>query len=287
MSTGIVKQELKSLMEMIQEQQQLVLSYEGKIPQIELDILMNNIRKAYELFLTLNKTDKSEVPVAPPVQEPVEYKHPDDLIAEVATAEPEIEVPTIEPPAPIISEAAPVKIESTDNGRPHVQPEIFLASVDVPVVEEKNEVITEAVLPTAAMAKERTREYVKSTAKAATASLFDDAPTIAGQFQNATTVRDKIAGTKEDKSIAEKLQQDPLTDLKKSIGINEKFAFINELFDGNLEGYNAAIDKLNNCGSLDAALGVLSSQLADTYNWTDDGTRFQQLRNLIVRRFSA
>ncbi len=292
MNIDFIKQELSNLMEVINEQQAQVLSHQGKIPQIEIDILMDNMRRAYERLMDLNKIDIPQQPVPAPVQIPVPVQNleTDMLIANVAI--PILEEKIVEPE--VNAEVKPVEIVTEVYSAPvtnvvaHVQPEVMVASVETPVTPVVKEVVTEAVLPQAAMAKERAREFSKPAVKySATASLFDDAPTIAGQFQGATTVRDKIAGAQEDKSIAEKLQQHPVSDLKKSIGINEKFAFINELFDGDMDGYNSAIEQLNTSLTFNDAMHVLSNQLAAKYNWSNDGESFLQLKNLLERRFSA
>ena len=47
------------------------------------------------------------------------------------------------------------------------------------------------------------------------------------------TLGEKMMG--EDRSLAAKLQQNPVQDLKAAIGINDKFLFVNELFGGSME----------------------------------------------------
>ncbi len=290
MNKDFVKQQLQNLMEVINEQQHLVLSHQGKIPQIELDILMGNFRKAYELLMELNKQVPAQPPIPAPLQHPGESLQPEELIAKVAApaAEEKVILPEVTSEISAMEEVTEALANSAAHVTAPMQPEIVIANVDTPVVASNDEVITEAVLPQVALAKERVREFSKPAPKATTtASLFDDAPTIADKFQGAPTLYDKIASVKEDKSLAGKLQKNPVSDLKKSIGINEKFAFINELFDGDLESYNTAIDQLNTCGNYNDAVETLSNALAPKYNWSDDGDCFLQLKNLVERRFSA
>ena len=82
MNKEFIKQEIKNLMEVIQEQQGLLLEHQGKIPQIEFDILMGNFRKAYELFGELNKSEQFFQPAAPSIKKSVETSNSDELIAE-------------------------------------------------------------------------------------------------------------------------------------------------------------------------------------------------------------
>ena len=50
-------------------------------------------------------------------------------------------------------------------------------------------------------------------------------------------------------SLAERLTNSKIDDLKSAIGINEKFAFITDLFAGSNKDYDTAISILNSCHS--------------------------------------
>jgi hypothetical protein len=144
------------------------------------------------------------------------------------------------------------------------------------------------VLPQANLSQERAKEFTKPSAKATPlATLFDEPETVADKFSGQASLYDKIAAAKEDKSIATKLQKNPVSDLKKSIGINEKFAFINELFDGNLNAYNEAIDKLNASNNLSEADAFLDGELAANHQWDKESQTYLNLKNLVERRFGA
>ncbi len=292
MNKQVIKQEIENLKAVISEQQEQVLGYDGKIPQIEFDILMGNFRKVYELFSELNKMVapvKTELPLR-------ETLFPEMLIATKVASEiyeePKIFNATV-PVVEIIENKTEETIthalaEKSANGSAHMQPELLVSVVETNYQEIKKEIVDETSLPQPAVVTERIKEFVKPSSKtSATASLFDVPPTIAGQFQGTKTVREKIAGANEDKSIGEKLQQHPVSDLKKSIGINEKFSFINELFDGDSESYNAAIDQLNKSVSISEAMEILSTGLAQKHNWTASGESYQQLKKLVERRFTV
>lgn len=63
----------------------------------------------------------------------------------------------------------------------------------------------------------------------------------------------------EDNSLAAKLARKKIENLNNAIGINEKFLFTNELFNGNTEQFLKTIEDLNNCVSLSEAKQKLSS----------------------------
>ena len=81
------------------------------------------------------------------------------------------------------------------------------------------------------------------------------------------------------------MQHSPVSDLKKFIGINDKFAFINELFEGNLSSYNEAIERLNQSKDLNDALDYFEKALHQKYSWNSENATTQHLRNLVERRF--
>lgn len=137
------------------------------------------------------------------------------------------------------------------------------------------------------ISEERAKTISKSAKPVSqSTSLFDDIPAVADRFEEKTTVHDKILKTKEDKSVAEKLSSMPLLDLKKSIGINEKFKFVNELFDGNLQDYNNAIDALNNFTSFMDAQNHIEQAFVSKYNWQRESGVYQSLLFLVQRKFN-
>ncbi len=90
---------------------------------------------------------------------------------------------------------------------------------------------------------------------------------------------------KADDSLAQKLRKTPIDDLRKAIGLNQKFLLINELFDGDADTYNASIDQLNGSSSLDAATTWIQSELRNRFDWDDESTTVQDFLDLVERRF--
>lgn len=314
MSKALIHLEIRNLVELIREQQELVLTHQGKIPQLEIDILMANIRKLYESMLMLQKVNQTIVneSVSPEVQpktEPSLYtRQPDELIASVIppvihpAPEPENSKTLVEQvmakasetiiSEPVVQEIPWKESEPENQLMPEeklpshpVQPELLISEVETTVEEKNVEDVPQEVVPQVALAKERAKEFSKPSNRHATASLFDDAPTIADKFQGTPTLHDKISHTKEDKSLAGKLQKNPIADLKKAIGINQKFAFINELFDGDSNSYNTAIEKINSFTEHQQAISFVETELVPAYGWTPDGETYAQLQELISRRF--
>gem|GEM_PF-408053 len=71
---------------------------------------------------------------------------------------------------------------------------------------------------------------------------------------------------------------------KAAIGINDKFMFINELFDGNLREYNEGIETLSGFKNLPLAQEYLD-QLRHRYNWDSASNALQRIKELVEKRF--
>lgn len=115
--------------------------------------------------------------------------------------------------------------------------------------------------------------------------LFANGNTVADKLKGETTsLNEKISAGKSDTTLADKINLSPIGDIKAAIGINEKFQFINELFDGSSELYNEAIALLNNCTS-----GSAASQLLADYQqrnaWAGDNKVFLRLKEFVIRRY--
>ena len=93
------------------------------------------------------------------------------------------------------------------------------------------------------------------------------------------------AKNKTKESVSEKLQYNKIADLKAAIGINEKFQFINELFDGNMKEYTVAIDQINNFSSFSEAETYLAN-LKEMYKWDTENAVALNFEELVQRRLS-
>ncbi len=89
----------------------------------------------------------------------------------------------------------------------------------------------------------------------------------------------------EDNSLANRLKKSPITDLKASIGLNQRFLFSNELFNGNMEAFNRAINEINHMESFEDAKRYLEIQVAPQYHWNLEGETVLEFQELVERRF--
>ncbi len=86
-------------------------------------------------------------------------------------------------------------------------------------------------------------------------------------------------------TLAQKLEHTPIPDLKRAITLNQRFQFSKELFKGNNQDYEVAIDKLNSINR-DEALNHLE-QLKSKYAWNKESQVTLDFIDLIERRHQA
>jgi len=326
MSREIIRQEIDQIMETIAEQWEIIRAYEDKIPFIEMDILMTNIRELYEDLYILDKMNKAPGfnperiksriagesllvadPVAEPDPEPGESREksipenkPEPHQADFA--DPDQMVPEQKKPEPIFEpEAKPAEEQKPLPESSHEEniPEAF----DEPIrklAEEKEEkqdgfkdpepVHTTNIdeishsEPEILKAPTEKSEYKKSFPPPAPDLFGSQAPSLADKFQTEKkSIKDHLATNDNDNSLGNKMQQSQITDLKSAIGINDKFLFINELFRGDLAGYNRAIENLNICQSRQEALEKLE-EMQRQFNWANQSASYLRLNDFLKRR---
>jgi len=77
-------------------------------------------------------------------------------------------------------------------------------------------------------------------------------------------------------------KNEPVQHLKQLISINDKFSFINELFDGSLKEYNDAIEKLNGCNGRNEAYEYLD-QLRKKNLWELESGTLMKLKEAVEK----
>ena len=86
--------------------------------------------------------------------------------------------------------------------------------------------------------------------------------------------------------ISEKLTETPVKDLKKAIGINDRFLYINDLFRGDEVMYERSIKTINSFLIWPEAEYWIRRELKTKLGWTDDNETVKQFDQLVKRRFS-
>ena len=102
---------------------------------------------------------------------------------------------------------------------------------------------------------------------------------------NKPSLNEIVSGFKPDESIGMKLQHGSVSDLMKSIDMNNKFLFVKELFKGNGSAFTEEINNLNNHSKLDSALKYLD-KIKEKYDWNETSEAYRELNRLILRKYA-
>jgi len=86
--------------------------------------------------------------------------------------------------------------------------------------------------------------------------------------------------------LGQVLKESPIKDLRKAIGINDKFTFVNELFRGDEAMYERSIKTINSFNILPEAEYWINRELKVKLGWNDSKDVVQHFYQLVRRRFS-
>lgn len=102
--------------------------------------------------------------------------------------------------------------------------------------------------------------------------------------QAAPSLNDKLKQA--NLNLVDTLVEEPVKDLRKAIGINDRFLFINELFRGDEAMYERSIKTINGFSILPEAEYWIQRELKVKIGWSEQSDVVQQFNQLIRRRFS-
>lgn len=133
---------------------------------------------------------------------------------------------------------------------------------------------------------EAKQEVVKPVVSEKPIDLFGtEIPSVIEKPKQEKKVEKKEEKKEEKVVVPNKIQKPSIQDLTKAIGLNDKFLFANELFEGNMQEYSIAIQQLNGAGSLESAMDYFSN-LQQLYEWDMEKETVKQLIDLVDRRYS-
>ncbi len=87
-------------------------------------------------------------------------------------------------------------------------------------------------------------------------------------------------------TIAETFHRAQIESIARSISLNQKFRFINQLFNGNTSAYNQAIEEIDTLNNYGQALDLISYRYASQYLWDMSSDEVSELVEILKRRFA-
>ena len=272
----------------------------GTISQVELDLMLDDMRKLYDTFKTIghinltlqNESNRPQVLVnqsqKPEQQETVSAT---PLYSEHSIQTPEEPLETqktyVEPT--FSTELAEQLEEATE-------PAILLHNDST--VSEQTDFDDDANLPELdfepTVAKEEPKmqgekivqqqEPLEAAPEASFSSNNPEPPsaTLAEKFSTGSKSLSETISPSQT-GMGPRVFFQPITDLSSAIGLNDKFRFINELFDNNVSQYDEAITRINRAVNHDEASWIL--QKYHSNNWIQNDETLSRLKDFIRRRF--
>ena len=312
-----IHEDITHLLYKVEEQYGRIIHFKDSIPLIEVDLALKDVRDLYESFLDLRtaaelkrRKSASEL-VTSRVEEPVAEKIEKPSFVETKVQEIEVESPKEEVIAEVTSEkegaAIELKLDETVEELPKnvesikIDEDLAVAEknaedessikepVETPAVakaqeEPAKEAVVPPVSPKKDLLQERQKDFVPTVRKIEfKPEPVANEPKKESIFEKAASLYDKIAKPTE-KTVASQAIKQPISNIKNAIGINEKFAYLKDLFKNNINEYNAALDKLNNFENYEEAEDFFQ-ELKNKYNWDPESKAFQGLAELLNRRY--
>ena len=277
MNQSFINMEINQLLNRIAAQQEKLNLQQGNIPAIELDLQMKLILELYEHFDNLKKLNSFDE--AFPGKSNIAGRERANVEAEDTSFLNlnDMEKGGLSEQINIMAAMEREEDVQLHTSQENKRAELFMVSQEIAVKEMKVDVDSTVMVKSVPPVKQNQKPM---------AELFDEPPTIAKSYSGKETLHDKMSGGKKEKSVAAHLQNKPLTDLKKSIGINERFVFIKVLFNGDQKLYNQSIEQLNNFSNFEEA-GQMVESLVKQMNWKLESKEFTELNGLIRRRFNG
>lgn len=294
----------KAISEIIKVSEIIVSS--DRISKLDIDVLLEKLRKTYDIAISYEET-KEEFVFQPPIIEIKEEKDNEEEEAFIEEVEKKIvveveqeleEEPTVierkAPPKQIIIEpeilfdTEPVKTPSVlkylNEQMPKQkevsqmfdkkEPEMLL---DKPIIEplqeeEKDSIETEEVAVD-----------IEPLKPNKTVENNQNSKTIGENYSQNKSVFDNISNTVNKNDVSSRFKSNDL-DLRRAIGVNEKFMFINDLFSGNLREYTEFIQVLNSEKSLEEA-NIIIAKAKEANNWNANSLAFTTLYEILIKKF--
>ncbi|GGG57975.1 hypothetical protein [Hymenobacter glacieicola] len=203
-----------------------------------------------ELYEEPAATEAAPAPATPPAAPPVQVAPP----APVMTA-----APASTPPIPPVPEPTPAPVAAATAAVPAAAP---------------------APKPTPEAPVEPRRPLVEPAAGGAV-PLYEK---LKAEQPAAPSLSETLRQERSSATLAEKAPR--VESLREAISINQRFSFINELFNGENMEYHAAIQHLDTLPDASTAKRYVTENLMEQYGWVRKDEHINKLLKLIERKFS-
>lgn len=258
---------------------------QGNLSMIDRDLALEKIRSAYELLIIAASENLHNAPEPTPTTKPntanIVANPPEEQVKIVPDEKMLIgggvnEVPN--PPQGSAGEGL-IEVEVGDVAIPVLADDLARKDAGIPKAEKPTE--RQITPPAPQVSAPTPSQTIPTPAEKGSGSN--------GSKLNPETLSSKFEGTKRFrnesfnvnlKDVSTKLQNKPIEDLTKSIGINDKFLYTKELFNGNAQLYAKTIRRLNEFTDINDALFFIE----ENFSWEQNNEAANQLIDLVRRK---
>lgn len=131
--------------------------------------------------------------------------------------------------------------------------------------------------------EDREKKPEKMTTSEKSDSVKHGSPIIADRFTNMSArINEQIGTRKSEDDVTEIIKSKHINSLNAAIGINDRFLFIREIFDGNKDAYDQAVSRLELIESEADAKAVILSYTGNNA----ENVAVKQLLDIVKRKFT-
>jgi len=277
------KKLLKFLLKDISELEELFAEKGSEgFDSFEIEFIQSRFKGARQIIQILNEKDRIVQDSLPPVIEEKPVEIPVQPEFQSVAEEPVVEESLAEP-APILSE--PEVIDNSEAEEERVGQDI-VKEEQVPVDEMENEVVAEPEPVEEETVSESDSEVQAETESATSGDDMEldeeeeelVARTIGDSILKEKSVNDLMNNGSS--KLENKLSNSPVSSIQGAIGINDRYQYIRELFDGSAETFSQTVGELDSLNNIQEAV----SYLQQNYKWKKTETSLKFV-TLVKRRF--
>jgi len=260
--------------------------------EFEKEFIRSRFKEANRLILLLSEQEDSS---EQKISQPVVVEEPKKVVAEVQEDKTEeveevapVEITSVKDvkeklvevkKEEVVAEQEEEKIQDEE-----IQPED--ETVEEEPINEEVEIIKEEPTPEAISEEisEPQKEEVKPLEEGTDVELEEEeepevtSKRLGDSFSKEKSVNELLAG--DSNNLEYKISNSPVKSIQSAIGINDRYQYIRELFEGNADSFSKAVTDLDNLNNIQEAV----SYLQKNYKWKKTETSLKFV-NLIKRRF--
>ncbi len=98
-------------------------------------------------------------------------------------------------------------------------------------------------------------------------------------------LNDQLAQDSSRPTLADIHKKRKIESIKTYLSINQKFMFVNQLFDGNMDDFNKVVDFLDNCPNQAEAMDFINNNYLKKSNWKKDSAEVKEFIEVVAKKY--